>query len=140
MILVNNFAKALRRSPLSSSATNVMNDCFQLFALYTMDADARIFTTSNAVTSRALDALSDTILNLMTKVRPHAVKLVDSWMIPDYLLQSALGRYDGKVYEELFDMAHRRNPLNKVTFNPNWESEEIVLGSGDQGKPILAKL
>jgi acyl-CoA oxidase len=44
------------------------------------------------------------------------------------------------VYEELFDMAHRRNPLNKVTFNPDWRSEEIVLGSGDGGRDVLAKL
>jgi acyl-CoA oxidase len=56
------------------------------------------------------------------------------------LLNSALGRSDGKVYEELFDLAHRRNPLNKVTFNPDWRSEEIVLGSGDGGKHVLAKL
>jgi len=68
------------------------------------------------------------------------VKLVDSWSIPDYLLDSALGRFDGKVYEDLFDRAHRRNPLNRVTFNIDWESEEIVLGSGDAGKGILAKL
>jgi acyl-CoA oxidase len=76
----------------------------------------------------------------MSELRPHAVKLVDAWSIPDFLLNSALGRYDGKVYEELFDMAHRRNPLNRVTFNPNWRSEEIVLGSGDGGRHVLAKL
>jgi len=55
-------------------------------------------------------------------------------------LNSALGRNDGRVYEELFDMAHRRNPLNKVTFNPDWRSEEIVLGSEDGGRHLLAKL
>lgn len=52
---------------------------------------------------------------------------------------SALGRYDGKVYEELFDRAHRRNPLNKETFNPDYRTDELVLGSGDAGK-ILSKL
>jgi len=106
-----------------------------------MDSDARTFSTANAVTSASLDGLQDAILMLMTeKVRPHAVKLVDSWAIPDYLLDSALGRYDGRVYEDLFDRAHRQNPLNKVTFNVDWRSEEIVLSSGDGGKQILAKL
>ncbi|KAH9876206.1 hypothetical protein J1614_004085 [Plenodomus biglobosus] len=66
----------------------------------------------------------------MSGLRPHAVMFVDVWSIPDWLLNSALGRSDGKVYEELFDMAHHRNPLNKVAFNPDWPSEEMVLGIG----------
>lgn len=52
---------------------------------------------------------------------------------------SALGRYDGLVYEDLFNRAHRLNPLNALTFNPDYKSDEIVLGSGDAGD-ILAKL
>jgi acyl-CoA oxidase len=80
------------------------------------------------------------ILEVMVELRPHAVKLVDAWAVPDWLLESALGRYDGKVYEELFEKAHRRNPLNKTTFNVDWRSEEVVLGSGDGGKQLLAKL
>lgn len=118
-----------------------MRDLFRLYALYTMDADARTFSTTNAVSETSLDGLQDVVLMLMTeKVRPHAVKLVDSWAIPDYLLDSALGRYDGRVYEDLFDRAHRQNPLNGTTFNVDWRSEEVVLASGDGGKQILAKL
>lgn len=54
-------------------------------------------------------------------------------------LTSALGRHDGKVYEDLFHRAHVLNPLNKLTFNPNYKTDEIVMGSGDGGQ-ILAKL
>jgi acyl-CoA oxidase len=141
MILVQNFYKALNPSSLSRQTATTMIHLFQLYALYTMDSDARTFTTTNSVTSSSLDALPDLILSLMTeKIRPHAVKLVDSWAMPDYLLDSSLGRYDGKVYEDLYDKAHRHNPLNKVTFNVDWESDEIVLGSGDGGRQLLAKL
>lgn len=62
--------------------------------------------------------------------------------VADHLpFYSALGRYDGKVYEDLFNRAHRLNPLNKVTFNPNYWEDEIVKGSGDDGikGAILAK-
>jgi acyl-CoA oxidase len=117
----------------------VLELCFQLYALNTIDADAQTFMTTGAVTASTLEALSGFIQQIMTKLRPHAVRLVDSWKIPDYLLNSALGRYDGRVYENLFDMAHRQNPLNRITFNPNWDDEEIVLGSGD-AKKILSKL
>ena len=55
---------------------------------------------------------------------------------------SALGRYDGKVYEDLFNRAHRQNPLNQVTFNPNYWEDELVKGSNDGGPngKILARL
>ncbi len=39
----------------------------------------------------------------------------------------------------MFNRAHRLNPLNKVTFNPDYRTEEIIKGSGDGGK-ILSKL
>lgn len=52
---------------------------------------------------------------------------------------SSLGRFDGRVYEDMFNRAHRLNPLNKLTFNPDYRTEEIVMGSGDGGK-ILSKL
>lgn len=55
------------------------------------------------------------------------------------ITRSALGRSDGNVYEDIFNRAHRLNPLNKITFNPDYHTEEIVMGSGDGGK-ILAKL
>lgn len=141
-ILVTTFYNSLSTtaSSLSNPTPAVLKTCFRLYSLYTLDQFASSFTLTNAVSSESVYALQDAILGLMTELRPHAVKLVDAWSIPDWLLQSALGRYDGKVYEELFDMAHRRNPLNKITFNPDWRSTEIVLGSGDGGRHVLSKL
>jgi acyl-CoA oxidase len=140
-IIVSNFYNSFSStSKLSSPTPDVLKTCFRLYALYTLDQFASSFTMTISVSADSLYSLQDIILELMTELRPHAVKLVDAWSIPDWLLNSALGRSDGKVYEELFDMAHRRNPLNKVTFNPDWRSEEIVLGSGDGGKHVLAKL
>ncbi|KAH8730270.1 hypothetical protein GQ44DRAFT_607419 [Phaeosphaeriaceae sp. PMI808] len=140
-ILVTNFYSACNNTfALSSPTPAVLKTCFRLYALYTLDQSASSFTMTTAITPEAVYSLQDLILDLMTELRPHAVKLVDAWSIPDWLLNSALGRSDGKVYEELFDMAHRRNPLNKETFNPDWRNEEIVMGSGDGGKHILAKL
>ncbi|KAK3074212.1 hypothetical protein LTS18_014295, partial [Coniosporium uncinatum] len=94
-ILVTNFYQALQSLPLCEQTTAVMKDLYRLYALYTMDVEARSFAVCNAVSSSDLDKLPSLILNLMTeKIRPHAVKLVDSWAMPDYLLDSALGRYD----------------------------------------------
>lgn len=40
----------------------------------------------NAVSQADLNHLPARVQDLMARIRPHAVKLVDSWMIPDYLL------------------------------------------------------
>lgn len=55
--------------------------------------------------------ISDRIKELLCQLRPNAVALVDSFDFPDKKLKSVLGRYDGNVYENLFDWA-RRSPLN----------------------------
>lgn len=139
-MLVNNFYEALQDSNISSTQTKeVLRDLYRLFALYTMDNEAREFQRSGAVAEETLDSLPEQVLQLMQRIRPHAVTLVDSFAIPDYLLDSALGRFDGKVYEDLFHRAHVLNPLNKVTFNPDYRTDEIVMGAKDGGA-ILAKL
>ncbi|KAG1232540.1 hypothetical protein G6F68_019116 [Rhizopus microsporus] len=55
--------------------------------------------------------LKQQVIELLDKVRPEAVSLVDAFALPDYFLHSALGRYDGRVYESMTEMAERE-PLN----------------------------
>ena len=138
-MLVSSFLGGVQNANLSAATQDVLRDLYRLFALYTMDTEAREFQKSGAVSSEILDSLPDRVRELMERIRPHGVRLVDSLAIPDYLLDSALGQYDGKVYEDLFYRAHALNPLNKVTFNPDYHTDELVMGSGDGGK-ILAKL
>ncbi|KAF2491208.1 acyl-CoA oxidase [Lophium mytilinum] len=143
-ILTTTFHRAFAStssSSLSAPTPSVLRTCFRLYTLYTLSNSPLPFLTSLAVSQPTLDALPDTILSLMSELRPHAVKLVDAWAIPGYLLDSALGRYDGRVYEDLYDRAHRKNDeMNKTVFNVDWRSEEVVKGSGDDGKRILSKL
>ncbi|KAJ5684034.1 Acyl-CoA oxidase [Penicillium maclennaniae] len=140
-ILVATFYESLSAdNNLSSSNKGILWDLFRLFAFYTMENECYEFFRCNAVSQTDLDNLPARVQDLMARIRPHAVNLVDSWMIPDYLLDSALGRYDGRVYEDLYNRAHRLNPLNRMTFNPNYWEEEIVKGSGDNGSSILSKL
>lgn len=54
----------------------------------------------------------------MREIRPHAVNLVDAGRFPDWQLDSSLGKYDGRVYEDLFQRANTGNPRNDVAFDP----------------------
>ncbi|KAK6431216.1 hypothetical protein LTR95_012622 [Oleoguttula sp. CCFEE 5521] len=142
-LLVSNFYNAIHDTAANLSPTlkDHLTRLFRLFAYYTIDNNARDFSKSQALKETDLDRLPDAIQSLMAEIRPHAVNLVDAWSIPDFLLDSALGRYDGKVYEDLFDRAHRQNPLNEVVFNSDYRSEEIVKGEGvEELRRIAAKL
>ncbi len=59
-------------------------------------------------------------------IRPNAVALVDSWDFTDKYLNSALGRYDGNVYEALFESA-KRSPLNKSDIAPGVKEHLLPL-------------
>ncbi|KAL4789566.1 acyl-CoA dehydrogenase/oxidase C-terminal [Aspergillus venezuelensis] len=139
-ILVTQFYEALSGAKdLPSDTLSVLWDLYRLFALFTLQEDRYEFFTHNAASRKQLDLVPVCINHLMSRIRPQAVRLVDSWKIPDYLLDSALGCYDGRVYEDLFYRAHRLNPLNKITVNPNYWEDEIVKG-GEDLKGILSKL
>lgn len=133
-ILVENFYEAVfkgRATPaLDASAMPVLQNLFRLFALTNIDSRSTEFLLSGALSMDQLPALTPTILDFMNKIRPHAVSLVDAWSIPDYLLDSALGRWDGDVYNALWEKAHLENPLNLDTFNPDFRTDEIIMGEG----------
>lgn len=56
---------------------------------------------------------------LLASIRPNAVGLVDSFDIHDDILGSALGAYDGRVYERLFEEANK-SPLNAEPVNESF--------------------
>ena len=60
------------------------------------------------------------ITKLLSTFRPIAVSLVDSYDIPDEILQSTLGAFDGNVYERMLDQA-KKTELNKNDVQPSFE-------------------
>ena len=53
------------------------------------------------------------------------MRLVDAWDFPDWQLDSSLGRYDGKVYEDMFHRASELNPLNDIMVDPYPDSDVL---------------
>jgi acyl-CoA oxidase len=51
-----------------------------------MNNEQREFRRAGGLSDEQLDQLDDRILSLMSAIRPHAVRLVDAWSIPDFVL------------------------------------------------------
>lgn len=58
--------------------------------------------------------------DLLLAIRPNAVGIVDGFDICDDILCSAIGAYDGDVYQRLFDEA-MKSPLNHKSVNESFE-------------------
>lgn len=129
-MVVKNFHQALNdkatTDALDPDTITILHKLFRLYALNTLQKEASEFFSSAATTVRQIQlARTKQTLNLLEAVRPHAVRLVDAWKFPDWQLDSSLGRYDGKVYEDMFHRASEINPLNDVVFDPYPDSKVL---------------
>lgn len=70
-----------------------------------------VFSQAGLLSVPQVLQISVRIKELLSQLRPNAVALVDSFDHHDRKLNSVLGRYDGNVYENMFEWA-RRSPLN----------------------------
>ncbi|RCI02106.1 hypothetical protein CU098_011478, partial [Rhizopus stolonifer] len=112
-ILVRNFIVTLQNDPQlqDKSLVRVLRLLACLFALNIMEKELSEFLVAGYFSSEQTQMLKQQVIELLEQIRPEAVSLVDAFALPDYYLHSALGRYDGKVYEAMTEMAERE-PLN----------------------------
>ncbi|KEF52816.1 acyl-CoA oxidase [Exophiala aquamarina CBS 119918] len=142
-MVVKNFHEALNdpntTKSIDKGTVALLHKLFRLYALHTLEKEASEFYSSAAVTVRQITlARTKAVMTLLEEIRPHAVRLVDAWKFPDWQLDSSLGRYDGKVYEDMFYRASELNPLNSVVFDPYPDSK--VLFKKDERQNLRSKL
>eukprot|EP00927_Polykrikos_kofoidii_P076950 TRINITY_DN73955_c0_g1_i1.p1 TRINITY_DN73955_c0_g1~~TRINITY_DN73955_c0_g1_i1.p1 ORF type:complete len:697 (-),score=135.34 TRINITY_DN73955_c0_g1_i1:52-2142(-) len=78
------------------------------------------------LTSASLDAIFDRINALLLEIRPDAVTLTDAFGFTDYGLRSTIGRYDGNVYEAIYNEA-KLSPLNQSDTMVGWDKLAPIL-------------
>ncbi|CAH0562111.1 unnamed protein product [Brassicogethes aeneus] len=112
-LTVNNFQS------ISPELKAVLTDLLELYAVHTairMTGDLLRFTNT---IGKDVEALQLWLEELLAKIRPNAIGIVDSFDIRDEVLGSALGAYDGNVYERLFAEA-QKSPLNHEPVNKSF--------------------
>ncbi|KAL7332062.1 hypothetical protein PS15p_204163 [Mucor circinelloides] len=133
-MLIRNFIVTLQNDeqltkPENRPMVKVLRLLASLFALHTMEKELSEFLVSGYLSAEQSAMLKEQVILLLEQIRPEAVSLVDAFALPDYFLHSALGRYDGKVYESMTEMAERE-PLNHTL---------VVDGYDECIKPFVVK-
>ncbi|EMD97793.1 hypothetical protein COCC4DRAFT_73952 [Bipolaris maydis ATCC 48331] len=118
--------KIEQEGKIDKNLLEVLMKLFRLFALHTLEQEGSEFYASGACSKiQIMLARTNTVMKLLKDIRPHAVRLVDAWGFDDWVLDSSLGRADGKVYEDMFYRASELNPLNDITVDPYPESDVL---------------
>ncbi|XP_077379444.1 peroxisomal acyl-coenzyme A oxidase 1 isoform X2 [Festucalex cinctus] len=91
----------------------------RLYALYGISNNSGDFLQAGLLNGSQVLQITTHIKELLSELRPNAVALVDAFDIHDKMLNSVLGRYDGNVYEHMFEWA-RRSPLNSTEVHESY--------------------
>uniref|UniRef100_A0A8C7CB86 Acyl-coenzyme A oxidase n=1 Tax=Oncorhynchus kisutch TaxID=8019 RepID=A0A8C7CB86_ONCKI len=97
---------------------SVLSTLALLYALQGIQQHSGDFLQTGLLSVPQLSQVSQRLKELLAQLRPNAVALVDAFDYCDEMLNSVLGRYDGNVYEHMFEWA-RRSPLNKTEVRVN---------------------
>ncbi|XP_039880690.1 peroxisomal acyl-coenzyme A oxidase 1 isoform X4 [Simochromis diagramma] len=90
---------------------SVLSTLALLYTLYGITKNSGDFLQAGLLSVPQVMQISSRIKELLAQLRPNAVALADAFDIHDKKLNSVLGRYDGNVYEHMFEWA-RKSPLN----------------------------
>ncbi|KAG0066769.1 hypothetical protein BGZ89_006936 [Linnemannia elongata] len=131
LILVQNFILGIRGempqpddiqpTVLTAASKEALTDLSDLFAMHTIHKQPGEFLTSGYLDAKQIALLGEAIMDVMEKkVRPNAIGFVDAFAFPDYLLNSAIGAFDGRAYERYTEMA-TREPLNRTEVVEGYE-------------------
>ena len=93
----------------------------QLYALHKLLQFPLGLIESNYISPNQIKLMRLRKEALLSELRPSAVGLVDALQLPDNTLKSALGRYDGNVYDTLLDLARNKNIMNKTDVVDGWK-------------------
>ncbi|XP_037115764.1 peroxisomal acyl-coenzyme A oxidase 1 isoform X2 [Syngnathus acus] len=91
----------------------------RLYALHGVSNNSGDFLQAGLLEGSQLIEVTSHIKELLSELRPNAVVLVDAFDFHDRMLNSILGRYDGNVYENMFEWA-RRSPLNSTEVHESY--------------------
>eukprot|EP00088_Acartia_fossae_P051105 TRINITY_DN57385_c0_g1_i1.p1 TRINITY_DN57385_c0_g1~~TRINITY_DN57385_c0_g1_i1.p1 ORF type:complete len:242 (-),score=14.74 TRINITY_DN57385_c0_g1_i1:58-717(-) len=127
---LNQFAKVLPNVS-DDPCRGALEDLCLMFGLSHLVDDSNWI---GLIPQKTITMAKSSMVTVMQRLRPNAVALVDAFDFPDRVLGSAIGNYDGNIYERLFEAA-QRSSLNQI--DPFDGYEEVLQPYLD--RDLLAK-
>lgn len=110
-ITVKSFAEALEKLEREPAIRQAVKRLCDLHALQGILASTGDFLHDGFLSGAQVDMARKAYMDLLHLIRKDAILLTDAFDFTDQSLNSALGCYDGNVYERLFQWA-QRSPTN----------------------------
>ncbi|XP_048212005.1 peroxisomal acyl-coenzyme A oxidase 2 [Perognathus longimembris pacificus] len=118
-ITVKSFKEAVEKLDHEAAIQKVLKRLCDLFALHGILTNSGDFLHDGYLSGAQADLVRTAYLDLLRLIRKDAILLTDAFDFTDQCLNSALGCYDGNVYERLFHWA-QKSPANTQK-NPAYE-------------------
>ncbi|CAO2637669.1 Peroxisomal acyl-coenzyme A oxidase 2 [Lemmus lemmus] len=118
-ISVRNFKEAVEKLDNEPAIQRVLQRLCDLYALHGILTNSGDFLHDGFLSGAQVDMARTAFLDLLPLIRKDAISLTDAFDFTDNCLNSALGCYDGHVYERLFEWA-QKTPANNQE-NPAYE-------------------
>merc|ERR1711860_388628 len=131
--VVKQFTETLQRPGIDPNVLKSLQALCKLYAVQGMNERLGDFMQDGFISGQQAEMITEKLLALYAEIRPNAVALVDAFDYPDQVLQSCLGRYDGRVYEALYEYA-KSSPMNKEDVLPSYHTTLGPLMRGEQLK------
>ena len=132
-VILHNFIDALS-NVRDASLLPVLTTLARLFALSHIEREMGDFTEDGYLSAQQAALVRQSVRDLLPVVRVDAVAIVDSFDFSDHFLNSALGKWDGNVYEALYRWANTNNPMNQSEVAPG--VERILLPLMKEGRRL----
>ncbi|XP_045386683.1 LOW QUALITY PROTEIN: peroxisomal acyl-coenzyme A oxidase 2 [Lemur catta] len=116
---VKSFSDALQKLEDEPAIQQVLKRLCHLHALHGILTNSGDFLHDGFLSGAQVDMARTAYLDLLLLIRKDAILLTDAFDFTDQCLHSALGCYDGNVYERLFQWA-QKSPTN-TQGNPAYE-------------------
>ncbi|XP_058144216.1 peroxisomal acyl-coenzyme A oxidase 2 isoform X2 [Dasypus novemcinctus] len=118
-VVVKSFTEVIEKLEKEPAIQQVLKPLCDLFALHGLLTNAGDFLHDGFLSGAQADMARTAYLDLLLLIRKDAILLTDAFDFTDQSLNSALGCYDGNVYERLFEWV-QRSPTNTEP-NPAYE-------------------
>ncbi|KFO25224.1 peroxisomal acyl-coenzyme A oxidase 2 isoform X2 [Fukomys damarensis] len=119
-LTVKNFKEALEKLDSEPAIQQVLKRLCDLFALHGILTNSGDFLYDGFLSGPQVNMVRTAYLDLLPLIRKDAILLTDAFDFTDLCLNSALGCYDGNVYERLFQWA-QMSPSNISQENPAYK-------------------